>query len=64
MPPAEFVERYYTVARRQNLLEVFDDVPVVPRQACSLVVDYRHQVREGSLRAQLHLAHDRAMPWD
>lgn len=40
MPPAEFVERYYAVARRQNLLDVFDDVPVVPRQACSLVVDY------------------------
>lgn len=40
MPPAEFVERYVTVARRQNLLEVFDDVPVVPRKACSLVIDY------------------------
>ena len=40
LPPAEFVERYYTVARRQNLLEVFDDVPVVPHQACSLVIDY------------------------
>ena len=40
LPPAEFVERYYAVARRQNLLEVFDDVPVVPRQACSVVIDY------------------------
>ena len=40
MAAAEFVDRYYTVARRQNLLEVFDNVPVVPRQACSLVVDY------------------------
>ena len=40
MPPAEFVERYFTVARRQNLLDVFDDVPVVPHQACSLVIDY------------------------
>jgi hypothetical protein len=40
LPPAEFVERYYTVARRQNLLEVFDDVPVVPHQTCSLVIDY------------------------
>ena len=40
MPPAAFVERYYVVARRQNLLEVFDDVPVVPRQACSVVIDY------------------------
>ncbi|MEQ1804293.1 MAG: ATP-binding protein [Burkholderiaceae bacterium] len=40
MPPAEFVERYYIVARRQNLLDVFDDVPVVPHQACSLVIDY------------------------
>jgi Histidine kinase-, DNA gyrase B-, and HSP90-like ATPase len=40
LQPAEFVERYYVVARRQTLLEVFDDVPVVPRQACSLVSDY------------------------
>jgi Histidine kinase-, DNA gyrase B-, and HSP90-like ATPase len=40
LPPAEFVERYYAVARRQNLLEVFDGVPVVPHQACSLVIDY------------------------
>lgn len=46
MPPAEFVERFYTVARRQNLLEVFDDVPVVPRQACSLVVDYPNTADE------------------
>ena len=40
LPPSEFVERYYAIARRQNLLEVFDDVPVVPRQACSVVTDY------------------------
>ena len=40
LPPAEFVERYYGIARRHNLLEVFDDVPVVPRQACSVVFDY------------------------
>ena len=40
LPAAEFVDRYYTAAQRQNLLEVFDDVPVVPRQACSVVVDY------------------------
>lgn len=40
LPPADFVERYYAVARRQNLLEVFDDVQVVPRQACSVVIDY------------------------
>ena len=46
MPPAAFVERYYTVARRQNLLEAFDDVPVVPRQACSLVVDYPNTADE------------------
>lgn len=46
MPPAEFVERFYTVARRQNLLEIFDDVPVVPRQACSLVVDYPNTADE------------------
>jgi hypothetical protein len=46
MPPAEFVERYYTVARRQSLLDVFDEVPVVPRQACSLVVDYPNTADE------------------
>ena len=40
LPPADFAERYYTVARRQNLLEVFDNIPVGPRQACSLVSDY------------------------
>ena len=46
MAPADFVERYYTVARRQNLLEVFDEVPVVPRQACSLVIDYPNSADE------------------
>jgi hypothetical protein len=46
MPPAEFVERYYTVARRQSLLDVFDEVSVVPRQACSMVVDYPNTADE------------------
>ena len=35
-----FIERYFDVAGRYGLVNVFDDVPFIPRQACSVVVGY------------------------
>ncbi|WP_157264130.1 ATP-binding protein [Azohydromonas aeria] len=40
MAPQDFVDRYYEAARCKDLLEVFDDVDVLPRRAYSLVSAY------------------------
>lgn len=40
LAPREFAETYHEIASRYRLLAVFDDLPVVPRQACMRVVGY------------------------
>lgn len=40
LAPDAFVETYYEVTVRQDLLSVHDDLPLVPRQACLRVVGY------------------------
>jgi hypothetical protein len=40
MAEEDFVEHYFDAARRKDLLQVFDDVQLLPRMACTLVSGY------------------------
>ena len=45
LPAAEFVERFFAIARHTGHVDLFDDVPLLPRQVCEEIVDY--PIQEG-----------------
>jgi len=53
LPAERFVETYFRQAAAQNLVRVFDDVPLVPRQACWEVVVYPN-LSDGRLECMAH----------
>lgn len=45
LPAAEFIDRFFTIAQRSGHIDLFDDVPLLPRQVCYEIVGY--PIQEG-----------------
>ena len=48
LPPADFVQQWFDAATSWNLLDLFDDVPVLPGKLFNVITDYPYQHAYGS----------------